>query len=99
MLLACVTRRPAGEIQSLARSVKASDDPEVNYFFAAHLAYCGQTAASLDLLRKAIEGRHCSYPAMDHDPLFASVRGTAEWEELHSAAVQCQKTFLAERGE
>jgi tetratricopeptide (TPR) repeat protein len=99
MLLACVTHRPASEIQLLARSVKASDDPEVNYFFAGHLAYCGQTAASLDLLRKAIRGRHCSYPAMDNDPLFSSVRGTAEWEGLHSAAVQCQKDFMAERGE
>jgi DNA-binding winged helix-turn-helix (wHTH) protein/serine/threonine protein kinase len=98
MLLACVQHRPAEEIRSLARTVKSSDDPEVNYFFAAHLAYCGQVEASLGLLKMAIQGKHCSYPAMDNDPLFVSVRGTPEWTELHSAAVQCQKTFLANRG-
>jgi TolB-like protein len=98
MLLACVQRRPGEEIRSLAKTVKPSDDPEVNYFFAAHLAYCGQTEASLGLLRMAIQGKHCSYPAMDNDPLFASVRGTAEWMELHSAAIQCQTGFLSHRG-
>jgi len=71
----------------------------MNYFFAGHLAYCGQTEASLGLLKMAIQGKHCSYPTMDNDPLFASVRGTSEWMVLHSAAVQCQKDFLANRGQ
>ena len=99
MLLACVQHRPKEEIQLLAKSVKSSDDPEMNYFFAGHLAYCGQTEASLGLLKMAIQGKHCSYPTMDNDPLFASVRGTSEWMVLHSAAVQCQKDFLANRGQ
>jgi len=98
MLLACVQHKPADEIRALAKEVKPSADPEVTYFFAAHLAYCGQTEASLAMLKAAIQGKHCSYPAMDNDPLFASVRGTAEWNQLHAAAEQCQNDFLAQRG-
>ena len=98
MLLACLQHKPAYEIRSLAENVKPSEDPEMDYLFAAHLAYCGQTNASLNLLKLAIRGKHCSYPAMDNDPLFASVRGTPEWNELHAAAVQCRNEFLARRG-
>ena len=99
MLLACVQHKPQEQVQSLAKAVKSSEDPEINYFFAAHLAYCGQTEASLSLLKMAIQGNHCSYPAMDNDPLFASVRGALQWAELHSAAVQCQQDFLAHRAQ
>jgi serine/threonine protein kinase/DNA-binding winged helix-turn-helix (wHTH) protein len=99
MLLACVEHRPPDQIRELADKVKPSPDPEMTYFFAAHLAYCGQTEASLQLLKLAIQGKHCSYPTMDNDPLFSSVRGTPEWTDLHSAAVQCQKNFLARRGQ
>jgi DNA-binding winged helix-turn-helix (wHTH) protein/serine/threonine protein kinase len=98
MLLACVQHKPAEEIRALANKVKASPDPEVTYFFASHLAYCGQPDASLEMLKMAIQGKHCSYPAMDNDPLFASVRGTPRWNLLHAAGMQCQKEFLANRG-
>jgi tetratricopeptide (TPR) repeat protein len=99
MLLACDEHRPPDQIRELANKVKPSPDPEMTYFFAAHLAYCSQTEASLRLLKSAIQGKHCSYPAMDNDPLFSSVRGTPEWTDLHSAAVQCQRNFLAGRGQ
>jgi DNA-binding winged helix-turn-helix (wHTH) protein/serine/threonine protein kinase/tetratricopeptide (TPR) repeat protein len=99
MLLACAQHKPAEEIRALAEKVKASTDPEVTYFFAGHLAYCGQTEASLEMLKMAILGKHCSYPAMDNDPLFASVRETPRWNQLHDAGMQCQKEFLANRGQ
>ena len=99
MLLACVQHKPAEEIRALAKKAKASADPEVTYFFAGHLAYCGQTDAALEMLNIAIQGKHCSYPAMDNDPLFASVRGTPRWNLLHAAGMQCQKEFLANRGQ
>ncbi|MBZ5679267.1 MAG: winged helix-turn-helix domain-containing protein [Acidobacteriia bacterium] len=97
MLLACVQHKPAQEISSLAKAVKSSDDPEVNYFFAAHLAYCGQSDAALRMLKLAIQGKHCSYPAMDTDPLFASLRSNPKFAEVHSSAVECQNDFLAKR--
>lgn len=99
MLLAFIQRKPSSEIRVLAGAVKASDDPETNYFSAAHLAYCGQTYAALEMLRRAIKGNYCSYPAIESDPFFASLRTKPEFAEIRSAAMQCQNNFLAQRGQ
>ncbi len=99
MLLACVQHRPSAEIAALAGTVEPVEDPEVNYFFAAHLAYCGQTSAALRMLSRAIKGGYCSYPAIDSDPFFASLRAEPEFGKIRSAAVACQQSFLAQRGQ
>jgi serine/threonine protein kinase/tetratricopeptide (TPR) repeat protein len=99
LLLACAGHRSLPLIAGLARSVHIDDDPEENYFSAADLAYCGQTEAALQMLRRAIEGNYCSYPAIDSDPLFANIRGKPEFGEVRSAAINCQKRFLTERGQ
>jgi hypothetical protein len=98
MLLACVQRKPMPEILAVAQTVRPSEDPEANYLAAAHLAYCGQSGAALDLLRRAITGHYCSNPAVDSDPLFASVRASPEFADIRAAATACQNTFLAQRG-
>ena len=95
MLLACAAGRPQSEIDALARVVEVSDDPEVNYFFAAHLAYCGQTSASLRFLQLAIDGNHCSYPAVDMDPLFDGIRASPEFARTRASAVACHDRFSA----
>jgi hypothetical protein len=87
------------EIAALAYSVRPDMDPEDTYFSASDLAYCGQTKAALQMLRRAIEGNYCSYPAIDSDPLFANIRQKPEFAEIRSAAIQCQNKFLAERGQ
>jgi len=97
MLLACAQHRPSAEIAALAETVQPSDDPEANYLSAANLAYCGQTDAALQLLKRAIQGNYCSYPAIDSDSFFASVRAKPEFAEIRSAAIACQKGFLTER--
>ncbi len=99
LLLACAGHRPLSEIVALSRGVDPAEDPEENYFSASDLAYCGQTEAALQMLRRAIEGNYCSYPAIDSDPLFASIRRKPEFGEVRSAAINCQKKFLAERGQ
>jgi hypothetical protein len=75
--------------------VEVSDDPEVNYFFAAHLAYCGQAGASLRFLQLAIDGNHCSYPTMDMDPLFDAIRFSPEFAKTRDAAIACHDRFAA----
>jgi hypothetical protein len=60
MLLACAQREPSSKIKSLTSEVEVDDDPEMNYFFAAHVAYCGQTEQALRLLKLAIHGNYCS---------------------------------------
>ena len=97
MLLACLARKPSSEIAALAKSVRPFDDPELNYFAAAHLAYCDQAEAALDFLKRAIDGNYCSYPAIESDPLFASVRAVPQYGEIRAAGRACQERFVAAR--
>jgi DNA-binding winged helix-turn-helix (wHTH) protein/serine/threonine protein kinase len=89
MLLACAAGRSGPEIGSMASAVEVSDDPEVNYFFAAHLAYCGQADAALRFLELAIDGNHCSYPAIDLDPFFDAMRTSPEFARTRAGAIAC----------
>lgn len=97
MLLACAAHKPAAEIAALAKRIEPDDDPESNYFAASHLAYCGQTAAALDMLRLTVKANYCAYPAMDTDPMFASIRSLPEYAEIRSIGMSCQNAFLAGR--
>jgi DNA-binding winged helix-turn-helix (wHTH) protein/TolB-like protein len=99
MLRACVQGKPAHEITDLARDVVPSADPEENYLSAAHLSYCGERDAARAMLTRAIHGNYCSYPAMESDPLFASLRATPEYAGIRAAGQACQNRFLARRGE
>jgi DNA-binding winged helix-turn-helix (wHTH) protein/serine/threonine protein kinase len=97
LLVAKLQGKSRQEIRSLASAIKPNEDPETNYFAAGHLAYVGETDAALDLLRAAVKGNYCSYPAMDTDPFLASVRTRAEFSELRELAIQCQSNFLQAR--
>lgn len=98
MLLACVEGRPRAETAALAQALQPAVDSEENYLSAGHLSYCGQTDAASAMLRQAIEGNYCSVPAMESDPLFANLRSTPEYAEIHAAGRACQDRFLALRG-
>jgi tetratricopeptide (TPR) repeat protein len=97
MLAACAQHRPTSEIVALASDVQISKDPEANYLAAANLAYCGQSAGAIRLLKLAIQGDYCSLPAMDSDPFFASMRAMPEFAEVREAGLACQQKFLAAR--
>jgi tetratricopeptide (TPR) repeat protein len=94
MLLAFVQRKPLAEVSSFAANIKFDEDPEVNYLFAGHLAYCGRSGEALKMLRHAIQGHYCAYPVLNTDPLFASVRKDAKFDSVRSEAMACQQTFL-----
>jgi DNA-binding winged helix-turn-helix (wHTH) protein/serine/threonine protein kinase len=97
MLSACAQNRPPSEIDAVASTVEESGDPEANYLAAANLAYCGQSGAALRLLKVAIQGNYCSYPAMDSDPFFARVRTIPEFAALREAGISCRQRFVASR--
>jgi len=97
MLLACARLAPASEIKTIAAGVERDDDPEINYFFAGHLAYCGQTAAALRMLKTAISRNYCSYPAVDKDPFFDSLRNNPEFGRIRAAGMACHDNFVANR--
>lgn len=75
----------------------SSRDPELLYRDAEVLAFCQQNDAALRELKRAIQGKYCSYPAMDKDPLFDAIRKRPEFAELRSAGIECQQSFLAHR--
>ncbi|MGA9896454.1 MAG: hypothetical protein WBQ09_00005, partial [Terriglobales bacterium] len=87
-------RRAAADLEVEPRS---SRDPETLYVNAAVLSFCGQAGAALRQLRKAIEGKYCSYPAMEKDPLFDPIRQRPDFAELRQAGIQCQQDFVARR--
>ena len=97
MLLACAAGAPESTVKTLATKVEVDDDPEVDYFFAGHLAYCGQSSAALKMLKLAVDRNYCSYPAMDRDPLFDKLRGNAEFQRIRGEAVLCHENFVANR--
>ncbi|HEY2468794.1 MAG TPA: winged helix-turn-helix domain-containing protein [Terracidiphilus sp.] len=97
MLLACALHESSDQIRLLASQVEVDDDPEVDYFFAGHLAYCGQDNAALQMLKVAIEHNYCSYPAMDIDPFFKRLRTDPQFQKLRLAAVTCHDDFVNNR--
>ena len=99
MLLACARGAPPAEIQSLASKVEVDEDPEVDYLFAGHLAYCGQTNAALRMLKTAIDRHYCSYPAMDKDPFFEGIRKNPQFLRLRNSGLACHEDFVNELDE
>jgi len=97
MLLACARHDPREEIKLLASEVEVDDDPEVDYLFAGHLAFCGQSDAALRFLKIAIAGNYCSYPAMDKDPFFNSLRANPQFQKLRIAGAACHDDFTSDR--
>jgi len=93
MLLACASHAQPSEIELLAAKVEVDDDPEVNYLFAGHLAYCGQKEAALRMLKTAIDHHYCSYPSVDKDPFFNSLRDNPQFQKLRLAGMACHDDF------
>ncbi len=95
LLAGCLRHETSDQIAELAKQVKISSDPETNYFSAMHLAYCGQERVALEMLRTAVKGEYCSYPALDSEPFFASIRNQPEFQSIRQAGVACQRDFAA----
>jgi len=92
---ACLNR--PGEMGRVAKAAEAQllseRDPEMQYFQAAILSYCGQSDLSLQLLRSAIEKNYCATTALDADPLLSKIRTAPQFGELHTMAQACQQRF------
>jgi eukaryotic-like serine/threonine-protein kinase len=100
---ACLKGRPPAEIEPISKDfhnfAASIYDPELRYVAAQYEAVCGRGEDAIGFLRKAVEGNFCSYPALDSDPLFASLRHTAQFQEIRSEAIGCQTKFLAYRSQ
>lgn len=95
LLAGCLRHESPDQVAKLADRVKPSSDPETNYFSAMHLAYCGEQGAALEMLRRAIDGGYCSYPALDSEPFFDNLRKKQEFQSILQAGIDCRRDFAA----
>jgi eukaryotic-like serine/threonine-protein kinase len=97
----CLARRPPSAGSPLPAGIRESvlkiPDSEPKYSLSGMIALCGDRESALQILRKGVEQNFCSYPAMDGDPLFDSIRKTAEFAEIRKMGMACQQRFLAHR--
>ena len=73
-------------------------DPEVRYWYAPDLIYCGHPDLAYELLRSAVvTGHYCAYDGLRNDSVFAPLRNDSQFAEILTSAKQCRDSFLAER--
>jgi TolB-like protein len=97
---ACLARRPPapGPLPpGFREGVLTGRDSEPKYHVSSRIASCGERDLALELLRRAVEGNFCSYPALDSDPLFDSIRKTPEFAEIRKMGMACRERFIAHR--
>jgi serine/threonine protein kinase/TolB-like protein len=96
-LRAFLAHRPASEVAAIAHQFEvkamADRDGEPKYLEAPLDVFSGQRDVALRLLRRAQEQGYCGYPAMDNDPLFASIRSAPEFAAIRSSGIECQTKF------
>ena len=100
LMEACTaSQRPAdfGEIlKKTESSVMIEADPEAWYHVGALMAACGQKEPALRLLKLAVQQNYCAYTALLDDPLLKDLRKETAFDEVLTAASNCQ-ALLKER--
>jgi len=98
----CLTAHSGSEVEQtakdLAPALLAERDPEMKYFQASLMAYCGQYDIAASVLNKSISQNYCATAALDKDPLLTRFRQKPEFSPVRSAAANCESKFLAARG-
>ncbi len=97
---ACVGLRPQSELDRMAHEAETSGsldpDPENSYYEGTLFAYCGKTEAAFHLLKAAIEKNYCVYSQLRSDPLLAKLRPMREFNQLLTAAHECQQALQSD---
>ena len=98
LIRATLEGAPRHQIEALGDQLVAETvrirDSEPLYMSSEDLARSGQPEKALMVLQRAIDGRFCSYPAMDLDPAFVPLRGRADFQKVRQAGIDCQNRFL-----
>jgi DNA-binding winged helix-turn-helix (wHTH) protein/tetratricopeptide (TPR) repeat protein len=68
-------------------------DPETPYAVAPMLLYCGRPQDALRFVERSVDMTFCSYPALDLDPIWVSVRGTPEFQRIRAKGRACHERF------
>ena len=71
-------------------------DPEAWYHLATLMAVCGQKEPALRLLRAAVQQNYCGYSALINDPLLKDLRKETAFDQILTAASNCQAMLKAQ---
>jgi eukaryotic-like serine/threonine-protein kinase len=101
LLEACLQTAPPADLQKTVRETESQvmmqPDPEEWYHIAALMSYCNQKEPALRLLKAAVEQNYCGYSALLSDPLLANLRKETAFNQVLTAASNCQKRVRAGR--
>jgi len=68
-------------------------DAEAWYIVGSLMAACGQKEPALRLLKAAVQQNYCAYGALLDDPLLKDLRKETAFNEVLTAASNCQAVF------
>ena len=99
LMEACTANPRPPDLAKIVRenesSVMMEPDAELWYHVGALMAACGQNDPSLRLLKAAVQQNYCAYSALLDDPLLKNLRKETAFNEVLTAASNCQ-TVLKE---
>ena len=103
LLEACLGVRPASELDKMAHDAEAAQpveaDPELWYYQGAIYGYCGKKEAAFHLFRSAIEQNYCAHSNLLSDPLLVKLRSDRKFDDVLTAASQCQQAVMNPQGQ
>jgi eukaryotic-like serine/threonine-protein kinase len=97
LMVTCMQPQRPADMDRIVRdeetSVMTEPDPEEWYRIGALMAYCGQKDAALRLLKAAVQQNYCAYSALLEDPLLKDLRKDTAFNQVLTAASECQKAL------
>ncbi len=97
---------PAGDSYALARECRPDEaakrseasflaipDADAWYSGASMLAWAGKEQPALRLLDTAAKHNFCTYPSLDRDTMFDSIRNAPAFREARQTAIACRDKF------
>ena len=94
LMVACAAAQKPGDLDRIVRETESSvmmePDPEAWYHVGALMAYCGQKEQAMRLLKAAVQQNYCAYAALLDDPLLKDLRKETAFDEVLTAAGNCQ---------
>jgi len=94
LMEACTAAQRPADLAKIVRETEASvmmePDAEAWYHVGALMASCGQNEPALRLLKAAVQQNYCAYSALLDDPLLKELRKETAFNEVLTAASNCQ---------
>ncbi|MGC2446771.1 MAG: protein kinase [Candidatus Sulfotelmatobacter sp.] len=97
LMQACTAPQKPADLAKIVRdsesSVMMEPDAEAWYHVGALMAACGQSEPALRLLKAAVQQNYCGYGALLDDPLLKDLRKETAFNEVLTAASNCQNVL------